>query len=212
MKHHCIILFSLIACLLSCQAPKKKVAMRIANLALYEFYTNENNADSINQALHLLDSSIRLYPDPTFYLYKYQIYRSTNRQLDALNTCDTILEIDSKNYFATLSKGYVFEAMGRLDSANRYYRAALNILGHLDSLKVPTMLKDHETIVIAALLKDTPAFNGQVSAFQVKYRKEKGDLFESYIDEFKHFRRDDYVQHGEYVHRDTANAIEGPKQ
>jgi len=206
MKRHYIISISLVATLFSCQVPKKKVAMRIANQALHTYYNNSSNSDSTNRALQLLDSSIKLAPDPTFFLFKYQIYRSTDRQFAALQICDTVLAIDCTNYLATLGKGYIFEGMGRSDSATSYYRSALRIVDSWDSLKAPAILKDHERIVITALLKDTAAFNKHVNAFRAKYQRAKGRLFEAYTEEFDHFRRDDYVKYGEYVLTDSVQA------
>ncbi len=214
MKRRFIISISLVAGLVSCQVPKKKLAMRIANQALYIYSTHRINIDSTNRALYLLDSSIKLYPNPTAYLYKYQIYRSMDRQLAALHICDTVLIIDGNNYFATLCKGYVFEKMGKADSAIRYYKAALRILDNPDSSKAPAMVYDHARIVIAALLKDAAAFNKQVDTFRVKYRRSKGDLLEFYsefIKEFDHFRRDDYVETGSYVERDSVHATQDPR-
>jgi tetratricopeptide (TPR) repeat protein len=212
MKHHFIISISLIAGFVSCQVPNRKAAMRIANKAISIYYTNTLNIDSTNKALHLLDSSIKLYPDPTFYLFKYQIYRSTNRQLAALHICDTVLIIDGNNYLTTLGKGYIFEKMGKSDSAIHYYKAALRIVDNWKPLEAPAILQDHERIVITALLKDTGAFNRQVAAFRAKYRSSNGDLFEAYTKEFDHFRRDDYVETGSYVERDSVQAIQDSTQ
>jgi hypothetical protein len=121
--------------------------------------------------------------------------------------------IDRNNYFATLFKGYAFEAIGKSDSAFDYYNAALRIVEDPASFKASEMVKDHEKIVLVGLLKDTTNFNKLVSEYRIKYRSTKGYLFELYneeVKEFTHFRRQDYVEHQGYVNRDTSEAAQSP--
>lgn len=211
MTRHFIILLNLLACPFFCKtASQKKEAIRLANLGLWTYDSNTINADSLTKALYLLDSALKIYPVPIAHVYKYQIYRAMNRPLAALRECDSVFIIDSHDYYASLCKGFTFGSMGKTDSAFNYYRIALRNLNGAGNI-APEMARDHERIIIAALLKDTATFNQLVKAFENKYRNSKGELsnmFAESIGEFTHFRRDDYVQYGGYVHRDSVQATQ----
>jgi tetratricopeptide (TPR) repeat protein len=188
-------LVGLAVILCACQPPDtKRYAMELAEQAMKTHSHNDINVDTTSRALHLLDSAIRLYPSSTFYLCKYQIYKTTNDQHAALGVCDTVLLLDKFNYAVTLDKGYTYEALGKLDSAFDYYRAALKLTDNPHSFNAAQITKDHEKIVISALLKDTAGFNKLVREFRVKYRDSKDEFFQAYSDEFDHFKRENYLQ------------------
>jgi hypothetical protein len=194
MKYNLVIVVGIAAIICACQTPdKERYAMQLAEQAMKTHSHNASNIDSTNFALNLLDSAIRLRQSPTFYLCKYQIYKVTNNQRAALRVCDTVLMVDKSNYIATLDKGLTFEALGKFDSSYRCYRIALAMLDNPNSFKAAAIVKDHERIVITALLKDTSDFKQLVDAFRVKYRDSKDELFKSYSEEFDHFRRENYL-------------------
>jgi tetratricopeptide (TPR) repeat protein len=194
MKYNLVIFVGLAAIICACQIPDKgRQAMQLAEQAMKTHSHNALNIDSTNWALNLLDSAIKLHPSPTFYLCKYQIYKVTNNQSAALHECDTALMVDKLNYIATLDKGFTFEMLGKFDSSYKYYRIALSMLDNPKAFRAAAIVKDHERIVIAALLKDTADFKMLVRQFRIKYRDSKGELFSSYLEELDHFSREQYV-------------------
>jgi tetratricopeptide (TPR) repeat protein len=194
MKLNLLTLVGLAAVICARQIPdKERRAMQLADQAMKTHSHNAINIDSTKRAINLLDSAIRLYPSPNFYLFKYQIYKFTNDQRAALRVCDTVLMVDKSNYIATLDKGRTLEVLGKFDSSYRFYRIALAMLDQSNSFKAAAIVKDHERIVITALLKDTSDFKKLVDAFREKYRDSKDELFKSYSEEFDHFRRENYL-------------------
>jgi tetratricopeptide (TPR) repeat protein len=194
MKFILIIFVSLVAELWGCKIPgKEKEAMRLADQAMKIFSHHTTNIDSTNRALNLIDSSIKLYQSSKLYFCKYQIYKSKNDVLAALSVCDTALMLDRNNFSFTLEKGCTFEALGRVDSAFSYYRAALQMIDNSNSFNAAEIVKDDEKIVITGLLKDTVAFNKLVNEFRLKYKDSKDKWFQIYSEQLDHFKREDYV-------------------
>lgn len=178
MRHTCIFATLLAITLLSCRnLGQSKNAMRAANQALFLYRIHGNNPDSINLALYLLDSLNKLHPYPTFYIYKYQILRETNRPLDALLACDSALLLDKHNYTAILGKGYTLEVIGKSDSALYYYRAALPLLDSPNYFRAPEIARDQQRIILKGLLGDTIAFKQSLTKFIAKYQDTAGDLY-----------------------------------
>jgi len=194
MKFNLVIFVILIPGLWGCQLPnKEKEAMQLADRAMKTFIHHTTNIDSTNRALNLIDSSIKVYQSPKLYFCKFQIYKIEHDELAALRVCDTVLMLDRNNFAFTLEKGYTFEALGRLDSAFSYYRAALQMIDNPHSFNGVEILKDDEKIVITALLKDTVAFNKLVKEFRIKYKDSKDELFQIYSEQLDHFKRENYV-------------------
>ena len=194
MNCNLVILVGLAAMICACQTPdKERSAMQLAVQAMKTHSHNATNIDSTKRALNLLDSAIRLYPSPKFYVFKYQIYKLAADQHAALLVCDTALMVDKSYYIAALAKGCTFEALGKYDSSFTYYRAALSMLDNPKSFNAAPIVKDHERIVLTALLKDTSNFKRLVDEFRVKYKDSKDDLFNTYSDEFDHFSRMKYL-------------------
>jgi tetratricopeptide (TPR) repeat protein len=194
MKFNFITFVGLAVLLLACHTPgNKKEANRLADQAMKTFMPHTLNIDSTTLALHLLDSAIKLYPSPNIYFGKFQIYKVENDQLAALRICDTVLMLYRNNFAFTLEKGCAFEKLGNFDSAFRYYRVALRMIDNPHSFNATEIVKDYEKIVITALLTDTAGFNRLVNQFRIKYRGSKDALFQTYSDEFDHFKRENYV-------------------
>jgi tetratricopeptide (TPR) repeat protein len=194
MKFHFVILGILIPLLAACQnTSKERAAMKLAERAMKTFSHHADNIDSTNRALNLIDSSLRLYQSPKLYFCKYQIYKGKNDELAALYVCDTALMLDRTDFPFTLEKGCTLEVLGRLDSAFRYYRIALQMVDSPTSFDAAEIVKDDEKIVITGLLKDTVTFKKLVSEFRTKYQGSKNKYFEMYSKQLDHFKREDYV-------------------
>lgn len=193
MKFNLLTIVILIPLLGGCQQTnKEKEAMQLADGAMKTFMRHHGNLDSINRALYLIDSSIRLYKSPGLYVYKYQIFKSNNDELSALHVCDTVLMLDRDNFAFTLEKGCTLEALGRLDSAFSYYKVALHLIDNPHSINGAQIVKDYQRIMITGLLKDTVSYNKLVNEFRKKYKGSTED-FQIYSKKFDNFRREDYV-------------------
>src|ERR1700683_1272582 len=194
MKFNFIISIGLITILSACQIRNnKKEATRLADQAMKTFMPHSISIDSANQALYLLDFAIKLYQSPRLYFCKYQIYKINNHQLAALYICDTVLMHDRFNFSFTLEKGCTFEALGKLDSAFSYYRAALRMIDNRNSFNAAEIEKDDGKIVITGLLKDTVAFTKLTNEFRAKYGSSNDKNFQMYSEQLDHFRREDYL-------------------
>jgi hypothetical protein len=194
MKFNLIIFVCLAAVFLACRtSDKKREANRLAVQAMKTFSHNASNLDSINGALNLLDSAIRLLPAPNIYFGKFQIYKVKNDQLAALHICDTVLMLDGNNFIFTLGKGCTFETLGKLDSAFSYYRVALGMIDNRKSFNAAEITKEEERIVVTGLLKDTVAFNKLVTEFRGKYGGSKDKWVQLYLEGLDQFKRENYV-------------------
>jgi tetratricopeptide (TPR) repeat protein len=153
------------------------------------FRKNYSNSDSLMYAISLLDSSIRLDAQPKFYFTKFQISMLLKRYDLAINSTNGILAIDKNNFMALFLKGIALECSKEIDSAMNNYKLALK---SLESTRFETpIFKEHQKIILYALLKDTANFNLRLIEFKERYSGNKE--FSAYYESLVQFDRNAYL-------------------
>ena len=178
--------------MVACQHRKNinEKALAFDKRAANVFSRNFGNPDSLNFALSLIDSAIKIQPDyVSFYSMKISILYELKRYDQIITVYDRILQLQKNNYFFLMGKGITFEHLNKLDSADYYYHLAFD---HFDDVKWKSGAdREVEKVILYGILKDTINFKAQLDIFRKKYSTEKNyALMYEYL---KTFDRDELI-------------------
>lgn len=150
----------------------------------------QDNKDSLNRAITLIDSA--LYYDKNnlnYILVESHIFIQLEKYGKAIDACNRALAVDRNSYFALLTKGVVYDKVNNSDSAHAGYRQALN---SLELTRFATdIFKDHQRIVLYALMGDTTRFKAKLNEFAERHRNSPD--FPAAYDDLKNFRKEEYL-------------------
>jgi len=184
-----VLLFT--AALSSCQERKvNKDALAFAKRANAIYIKNSNNPDSLALALYLIDSCLKIQSDfLNFYFTKIEILRQLDRHDEMVGVYSKMLELSKNNSIVLMSKGAAFEHLQRLDSANYYYKLALDNLDRMTWQK--RSFKEYQRIILYALLKDSINFRKGTQEFKKTFSgdNESKFMYQALVE----FDRDEYV-------------------
>lgn len=168
----------------------KSQASRLFLKASKVFANNQNNNDSLNYAVKLLDSAIMFNKkDTRFYFTQVRIFLNLKEFPKVIEKCNKILAINKKSFFAILTKGVAFDRMHRIDSARSAYLSSLKILE--ETPFKTAIYRDYQRIIIYGLLNDTVDFHSKLQDFESRYKTD--EEVSAYSADLKKFNKTDYI-------------------
>ncbi|HLU06992.1 MAG TPA: aspartyl/asparaginyl beta-hydroxylase domain-containing protein [Woeseiaceae bacterium] len=122
--------------------------------------------------------------DASVHLSRALVYRSTGDSAAALESLDTVLALEPRNFLALLSKGFLLEQQGLARKAATVYRSAIAVAPPTD--RVPPALAGALTRARQAVAENSKALRAHLeenlAEFRTRFGTEDLDRFDESVD------------------------------